>query len=62
MRRLRGCAERGEPPTPKVETLRSVRSVSRSDDHWLGRLVLIIGVAMSSATVALLIMLLIGGR
>jgi hypothetical protein len=35
--------------------------VSRSDEHWLGRLVLIIGVAMSSATAALLIMLLVGG-
>jgi hypothetical protein len=36
--------------------------VSRSDDHWLGRVVLTIGVAMSAATVALLIMLLVGGR
>jgi hypothetical protein len=37
-------------------------TVSASDDHWLGRVVMTIGVAMSSATVALPILLLIGGR
>ena len=33
-----------------------------SDDHWLGRVVLAVGVAMSSTTVVLLIILLLGER
>ena len=36
--------------------------MSRSDDHWLGRVVLVVGVAMSSTTVVLLIILLLGDR
>ena len=36
--------------------------MSRSDGHWLGRVVLPIGVAMSSATAVLLVILLLGDR
>jgi hypothetical protein len=36
--------------------------VSRSDDHWLGRAVMTVGVATSSTTVVLLIVLLLSGR
>ena len=35
--------------------------MGESDGHWLGRVVLTIGVAVSSATVVLLIILLLGG-
>lgn len=36
--------------------------MSRSDDHWLGRVVLTVGVAMSATVVVLLIVLVLGGR
>jgi hypothetical protein len=37
-------------------------TVNRSDDHWLGRVVLTIGVATSSTVLVLLLVLLVGGR
>ena len=62
LRGLRGSSERRELPTTTVGRGPTLATVSQSDDHWLGRVVLTIGVAMSSATVALLMLLLIGGR
>ena len=63
VRGMRGGSKRREPQAATLSPsgLR-LPTVSRSDEHWLGRVVLTIGVAMSATTVVLLLVLLIGGR